>query len=139
MSVKARWQKRKATSERPARHNVIFENILSLPIFPLLCLYCKQLRLWIQGCKAFCSLSQNIACAVTDIDAHDPYVYHKEFDRGNDRVDPSYYPRGSNDKRIRKYDSEIGFVDHYIDKLIQKIKEHGLYENSLVIFLADHG
>ncbi len=70
---------------------------------------------------------------------HDPYIYHKEFDKSYDRIDPAYYPQGSNHKKIRKYDTEIGFVDFYIGKLIQKLKEYGLYENSLIIFLADHG
>jgi arylsulfatase A-like enzyme len=70
---------------------------------------------------------------------HDPYIYHKEFDRSNDRFDPAYYPEGSSRKKIKKYDTEIGFVDFYIGELIQEIKRHGLYDNSLIIFLADHG
>jgi len=70
---------------------------------------------------------------------HDPYVYHKQFDRGYDRTDPELYPKGSNQKKVKKYDTEIGFVDFYIGELIRKIKEYGLYENSLIVFLADHG
>jgi arylsulfatase A-like enzyme len=70
---------------------------------------------------------------------HEPYVYHEKFDRGFDNIDPALYPRGSNHKKIGKYDTEIGFVDFYIGELIQKIREQGLFENSLIIFLADHG
>jgi arylsulfatase A-like enzyme len=70
---------------------------------------------------------------------HDPYVYHEKFDRGFNNIHTASYPRGSHHKKIRKYDTEIGFVDFYIGELIQKIKEKGLYENSLIIFLADHG
>jgi arylsulfatase A-like enzyme len=70
---------------------------------------------------------------------HDPYVYHKKFDMGYNGIDPAFYPEGSNHKKIKKYDTEISFVDFYIGELIQKIKDYSLYENSLVIFLADHG
>lgn len=70
---------------------------------------------------------------------HEPYVYHKEFDKGFEEVDPSVYPEGSRFKKIRKYDTEIGYDDHYIGQLIKKIKEFGLYDDSLIIFMADHG
>jgi arylsulfatase A-like enzyme len=70
---------------------------------------------------------------------HDPYVYHRDFDEGYDDFDPEFYPNGSHRKKIKKYDTEIGFVDHYVGELIGKIKEYGLYEDSLIIFLADHG
>jgi arylsulfatase A-like enzyme len=70
---------------------------------------------------------------------HEPYVYHKEFDKGYDRIIPEVYPEGSSYKKINKYDTEIGFDDFYIGELLQKIKEYGLYEDSLIIFLADHG
>jgi arylsulfatase A-like enzyme len=70
---------------------------------------------------------------------HGPYLYHKEFDRGFDKVAPEFYPLGSNQKKIKKYDTEIGFVDFYIGEFLRKIKEYGLYEDSLIIFLADHG
>jgi len=70
---------------------------------------------------------------------HEPYVYHKEFDKGYKEVDPSVYPDGSHFKKIRKYDTEIGYDDHHIGQLIKKIKEYGLYDDSLIIFMADHG
>jgi arylsulfatase A-like enzyme len=70
---------------------------------------------------------------------HSPYVYHKEYDKGYDRIYPEFYPKGSKHKKIKKYDTEIGFVDFYIGELIRKTKEYGLYENSLIVFLADHG
>lgn len=70
---------------------------------------------------------------------HEPYVYHKDFDRGFDRIDPAFYPEGSSHKKIKKYDTEVSFVDFHIGQLIQKIKEYDLYEDSLVVFLADHG
>ena len=37
------------------------------------------------------------------------------------------------------YAAEAAFVDEQIGKLLDKIRELGLMENSLIIFLADHG
>jgi len=70
---------------------------------------------------------------------HEPYAYHEEFDHGYDEIIPEVYPEGSHHKKIKKYDTEIGFVDFYIGELLQKIKEYGLYEDALIIFMADHG
>jgi arylsulfatase A-like enzyme len=82
---------------------------------------------------------QKIFLFVHYTEPHDPYVYHEEFDRGYDKIEPTSYPEGSSHKKIKRYDTEIGFVDFYIGELIQKIKDYGLYENSLIVFLADHG
>lgn len=70
---------------------------------------------------------------------HDPYLYHEEFDFGYDKFDPSDYPEKSHFGRIKNYDTEIGFVDFYIGELLEKIKSLDLYEESLIIFLSDHG
>jgi arylsulfatase A-like enzyme len=70
---------------------------------------------------------------------HEPYVYHEKYDKGYDQVKPEYYPAGSSYKKIKRYDTEVGFVDFHVGELIQKIKEYGLYDESLIIFLADHG
>jgi arylsulfatase A-like enzyme len=37
------------------------------------------------------------------------------------------------------YDSEISFTDKYIGDFLDKLKELGLYENTLIVFTADHG
>jgi len=37
------------------------------------------------------------------------------------------------------YDAEIEKIDHELDRIIEKLKELGLYENSLLIFTSDHG
>lgn len=73
------------------------------------------------------------------IEPHLPYVYHKEFDYGYKKAIPSFYPKGSSYKKIRKYDTEVGYNDYYIGDLIEKIRELDLYNDSLIIFLADHG
>ena len=70
---------------------------------------------------------------------HMPYRYHKKFDRGYKVVYPEFYAEGSNFRKIKKYDTEVGCVDFYIGELIKKIKELNLYEDSLIIFVSDHG
>lgn len=72
-------------------------------------------------------------------DPHEPYVYRKEYDNGYKEVIPSVYPEGSHFKKIRKYDTEVGYDDHYIGKLIKRLKELNLYDDALIIFMADHG
>ena len=42
------------------------------------------------------------------------------------------------DKRDR-YDSEIAFTDAEVGKLLVALKAQGLYDDSLIIFLSDHG
>jgi len=70
---------------------------------------------------------------------HAPYVYHKKFDFGYNKILRSVYPKGSDFKKIKKYDTEIGYDDFYIGKLIERLKKLDLYEESLIIFMADHG
>jgi arylsulfatase A-like enzyme len=83
--------------------------------------------------------SKNIFLFVHYTEPHDPYVYHEEFDRNFESFDPAIYPDGSNPKKIKRYDTEIGFVDFHAGELIGKLKEYGRYDDSLIIFLADHG
>ena len=37
------------------------------------------------------------------------------------------------------YAGEIAYVDHYIGKVISKLKELGLYDSSLLVIVGDHG
>lgn len=70
---------------------------------------------------------------------HAPYILHKKFTFDYTQVPPSTYPPKTKMKKIKKYDSEIAYADFYIGKLIEKIKQLGLYRNSLIVFVGDHG
>jgi len=70
---------------------------------------------------------------------HAPYVLHKKFTFDYSRVPSPTYPAKTRMKKIKKYDSEIAYADYYIGKLIKKIKELGLYRDTLIIFMSDHG
>jgi arylsulfatase A-like enzyme len=63
-------------------------------------------------------------------DPHSDYNVHPEFDF---RSFIGVQTIGD------KYDSEIAFTDHYIGIVINKLKELGLYESTLIIVTADHG
>lgn len=70
---------------------------------------------------------------------HKPYLYHKDYDFGYDETIPSAYPPGSKHRFIKKYDTEVSYDDHHIGELLKKIKQLDLYEDSIIVFMADHG
>jgi arylsulfatase A-like enzyme/Tfp pilus assembly protein PilF len=37
------------------------------------------------------------------------------------------------------YDGEVAFVDDLVGRLVQALKERGLYQDTLLVFVADHG
>jgi len=39
----------------------------------------------------------------------------------------------------RPYDGEIAYMDHWVGKVLDKLKEHDLLENTLIIAAGDHG
>ncbi|MHB9131011.1 MAG: sulfatase [Armatimonadota bacterium] len=45
----------------------------------------------------------------------------------------------SRQRRLAKYNSEIAYTDHAIGDLIDGLKKLNLYDDSLIIFCADHG
>lgn len=72
-------------------------------------------------------------------DPHLPYILHKEFTFNYDKLPASAYPPKTRMQRIKKYDSEIAYTDYHIGKLMEKLKELGIYEDALIVFQADHG
>jgi len=40
---------------------------------------------------------------------------------------------------LSQYDGEIAYLDQHVGRLIDALKESGLYENALIIFSSDHG
>jgi arylsulfatase A-like enzyme len=70
---------------------------------------------------------------------HAPYVKHKGFTFNYIDIKQGTYPKGTRMKKIARYDSEIAFTDNRVGRIIKKLKELGLYESSLIVFLSDHG
>jgi len=40
---------------------------------------------------------------------------------------------------VAQYDGEIAYADHWVGRLIEYLKNEGLYDNTLLIVLSDHG
>lgn len=91
------------------------------------------------------------------MDAHEPYLPPTPFDTlypGKDEKFTSDYYRSmekevmqlkrkatENERNhlISQYDGGIAYIDLHIGKLIGKLKELSLYENTLIIITSDHG
>ncbi len=70
---------------------------------------------------------------------HAPYLKHKGFEFGKQHTDKRFYPPGMEKRKSDHYDSEVGYTDHHIGRLLDKLKEWDLYPGSMVIFNSDHG
>ncbi|MBU0491143.1 MAG: sulfatase-like hydrolase/transferase [Chloroflexi bacterium] len=70
------------------------------------------------------------------MDPHRPYFEHPYNGRGEDprANEPADAPRLS-----ALYDGEVRYLDEQIGVLLAEIKRLGLYDNSLIVFVADHG
>ncbi|MEK6934304.1 MAG: sulfatase, partial [Nanoarchaeota archaeon] len=71
------------------------------------------------------------------MDPHAPYVPSEEFDIFNHTQYTDKYIE--EDFNINKYDGEILETDAAIQELLEYLKENNLYDNSLILFIADHG
>ncbi len=75
------------------------------------------------------------------------YNYFPDYEGFIESGEPIHQLRGKisdmsqNDIEYVKalYDSEISFTDAHIGKLLDELKEMGMYENTLIVLTADHG
>ena len=76
-------------------------------------------------------------------DPHSPYHLRKGFENPKQIGTPAPLPPGLDDngarERVRMYDSEIGYADHYVGKLLATLDRAGLRDDTLVVLVADHG
>ena len=73
------------------------------------------------------------------MEPHDPYFTHPYNGEGVARVSTPN-PNPDQAAEIEKlYDGEISYLDHHFGELIDFLKREGLYEDTLIIFTADHG
>ena len=85
---------------------------------------------------------RNLFLWVHYFDPHEPYNLRKEFADPERVRDP--HPAVANyeesvRERIRRYDSEIGYADMHIGRLLDRLDKLGMRENTLVALLSDHG
>ncbi len=75
-------------------------------------------------------------------DPHEPYNLRQDFASPEQVSEPSPAVLEYADpvrERMRKYDSEIGYADHHIGLLLDKLADLGIAENTLVALVSDHG
>ncbi len=94
---------------------------------------------------------KNFYLMVDTFDPHEPWDapewYLKRFDGSDyDGPEPIYPPYGPNPMNEREterlnalYRAEASLADNWIGQLLRKIDYMGLMENTMVIFMADHG
>jgi arylsulfatase A-like enzyme/uncharacterized membrane protein YbhN (UPF0104 family) len=73
------------------------------------------------------------------MDPHDPYFVHPYEGRGIARVDNQHPDADQADEMKALYAGEIAYMDDSFGALVETLKETGVYDNTLVVFTADHG
>ena len=86
--------------------------------------------------------TKNLFLWVHYFDPHEPYNLREEFADPEQVGEP--HPQAPEHKkevreRIRRYDSEIGYADMHIGRLLSRIDRLGMRDNTLVVLLSDHG
>ncbi|MHB0935968.1 MAG: sulfatase family protein [Armatimonadota bacterium] len=81
-------------------------------------------------------------------DPHIPYTEHEGFAFGESKRDrltpllpegavPHQLSRRQHD--LRGYNSEVGYTDYHIGRLLKELRRQGLYDDTLIVFFSDHG
>lgn len=73
-----------------------------------------------------------------------PPPYDTMFPRFSKRaIMPSLITEKTKRKAVKDavsaYDGEIAYNDHHFGRLMERLKEDGLYDDALIVFVADHG
>ena len=85
---------------------------------------------------------QNLFLWVHYFDPHEPYNLREDFADPEQLWEPhpDSLPKDREiANRVRKYDSEIGYADRHIGRLLDRIDKLGMRDNTLVVLLSDHG
>jgi arylsulfatase A-like enzyme len=75
-------------------------------------------------------------------DPHEPYHLRERFASPEKLADaPAGLPQPNAEMRdrIQRYDSEVGYMDYYVGKLLESVDELGLRDSTLVALTSDHG
>ena len=115
--------------------------------------YCARLvKLAGRWAQANLAARQPIFMWVDSFDPHEPWTPPPEFDR---YTDPGYRgkrlilpPGGPASAHFNEaemayirglYAGECAYVDHYVGRFLADLKQLGLYDDALIILIADHG
>jgi arylsulfatase A-like enzyme len=73
------------------------------------------------------------------MDPHDPYMVHPFDGVGYARVAMPNPSPAMAERLSRVYDGEIVYLDEAMGRLVAELKRRGLYDDTLIVFTADHG
>lgn len=73
------------------------------------------------------------------MDPHDPYFEHPYDGNGIARVSNPHPEPSLAGEMKRLYLEEIEYLDGNFGKLLAKLREHDLYENTVIVLVSDHG
>ncbi len=60
-------------------------------------------------------------------DPHTPYIPHEKIEEGKEK------------NLVKLYDGELSYVDKYVGKIVDKLKEKNIYDETLIVIVGDHG
>lgn len=72
------------------------------------------------------------------LDPHNPYNPPKEFNIYKGNLKARTYPE-KQQRFINLYDGEIRYLDDQLGKLFEQFKARGIYEDLIILIVADHG
>ena len=73
------------------------------------------------------------------MDPHDPYFVHPYDGTGIARVDNQNPDPALAEEMKELYAGEIRYMDESLGDLVDTLKRNGIYDNTLILFTADHG
>ena len=74
------------------------------------------------------------------MDPHDPFRDPERPGKGYARVQmPNPDPEKFHEAMVRSYSYEIEYMDTHVGRFLDGLKERGLYDESIIVFTADHG
>lgn len=73
------------------------------------------------------------------MDPHDPYMEIPYNGHGVARVTNPDPPPAQAPEMHKLYQENVGYLDEHLAKLWARLKELGLYDNTMIAFTADHG
>ncbi len=73
------------------------------------------------------------------MDPHDPYFAHPYDGRALNLVDTPDPGPSRVEEVSQLYDGEISFLDIRLETVFQRMRELGIYDDTLIVFTADHG
>ena len=73
------------------------------------------------------------------MDPHDPYFEHPYNGRGIARASNQHPEPSLREEMHRLYKGEIAYLDQHFARLLDKLRELGLYDDTVIALVADHG